>query len=309
MSAFDDMLSALSAQYADAGTLVDPRTAHLVVDGNAVVSRRAIPGVEWRLVEQGDVLSAELVISGNIAQPVHTCIGFLAKHGAQRIRIGLRVEPRSSASVIAHCLFPNALAGSHAMDAAVELGPDSQLRYVERHYHGLEGGMQVRPHIAVRVGPRARYFSDFSLTKGRAGTLDIGQRVQVAEEAIAEVTARVAGHGSDAIRISDEMVLSGRGARGLLKTRVALADDARSEVIGVTRGEAEGARGHMDCLEMVRDRAKARAEPIIDVSHPLAKVTHEAAVGTVDQNQLETLMAHGLTPDEAIELVVTGMLR
>ena len=65
----------------------------------------------------------------------------------------------------------------------------------------------------------------------------------------------------------------------------------------------------MDCLEIVRDRAVARAEPIVEVSHPLAKVTHEAAVGTVDQRQLETLMAHGLSPDEAVEVIVTGMLR
>ena len=55
--------------------------------------------------------------------------------------------------------------------------------------------------------------------------------------------------------------------------------------------------------------AVARAEPIVDVSHPLAKVTHEAAVGTVDQDQLETLMAHGLSPEEAIDVIVTGILR
>jgi hypothetical protein len=38
-------------------------------------------------------------------------------------------------------------------------------------------------------------------------------------------------------------------------------------------------------------------------------VTHEAAVGTVDQKQLETLMAHGLTPDEAVDVVISGLLR
>lgn len=45
------------------------------------------------------------------------------------------------------------------------------------------------------------------------------------------------------------------------------------------------------------------------MSHPLAKVTHEAAVGTVDQNQLETLMAHGLDPEQAIDVIVTGILQ
>ena len=110
---------------------------------------------------------------------------------------------------------------------------------------------------------------------------------------MAEITARVYGHATDAIHLMDEMTLGGRNARGLSKTRVAVEDNATSEVIGITHGKAEGARGHMDCTELVRDRAVAKAEPIVNVEHPLAKVTHEAAIGSVDQKQLETLMAHG----------------
>lgn len=34
-----------------------------------------------------------------------------------------------------------------------------------------------------------------------------------------------------------------------------------------------------------------------------------AAVGTVDQTQLETLMARGLAPEEAIDVIVTGILQ
>ena len=65
----------------------------------------------------------------------------------------------------------------------------------------------------------------------------------------------------------------------------------------------------MDCTELVKDRAVARAEPVVNVGHPLAKVTHEAAIGSVDQKQLETLMAHGLTPDEAVDVIIMGLLR
>ena len=180
---------------------------------------------------------------------------------------------------------------------------------MEGHYHGLAGGMSVRPGLAVRLGAGARYFSDFSLTEGRVGKLRNRAAVEAGENAVAEIIARVFGRGSDEIRIRDELVLAGRASRGLIKTRIALQRDARAEVVGITRGQAEGARGHMDCLELIRDRATARAEPVVDVSHPLAKVTHEAAVGTVDQSQLETLMAHGLTPEEAIDVIVTGMLR
>jgi Fe-S cluster assembly ATP-binding protein len=37
-------------------------------------------------------------------------------------------------------------------------------------------------------------------------------------------------------------------------------------------------------------------------------VTHEAAIGRVDARQLETLMTRGLSPDEAADVIVRGML-
>jgi Fe-S cluster assembly scaffold protein SufB len=45
------------------------------------------------------------------------------------------------------------------------------------------------------------------------------------------------------------------------------------------------------------------------VCHPDAKVTHEAAIGSVDKKGLETLMARWLMPEQAIELIVSGILR
>ncbi|HEU4637741.1 MAG TPA: SufD family Fe-S cluster assembly protein, partial [Candidatus Binatia bacterium] len=65
----------------------------------------------------------------------------------------------------------------------------------------------------------------------------------------------------------------------------------------------------VDCTEIVTDQAVAQAIRIVKVSHRLAKVTHEAAIGSIDQKQLETLMAHGLTPEQAVEIVVAGLLR
>ncbi len=44
-------------------------------------------------------------------------------------------------------------------------------------------------------------------------------------------------------------------------------------------------------------------------SHPLAKVTHEAAIGSVDKRQMEALKAHGLSPEEAVDVIVKGILR
>jgi len=147
------------------------------------------------------------------------------------------------------------------------------------------------------------------LLTGRVGKLGIDYTVEAGENAVVELIARVFGHGVDKISIKEKVALDGENARGLIKTRVALEDRAEAEVTGITEGNAAGARGHVDCMEIVKDNAIARAIPIVNVTHPLAKVTHEAAIGSVDKRQLETLMAHGLTPEEAVDVIVKGILR
>lgn len=65
----------------------------------------------------------------------------------------------------------------------------------------------------------------------------------------------------------------------------------------------------MDCVEIIQGQAEARAFPTVVVTHEQAKVTHEAAIGRVDQKQVETLMARGLGEERAIDLVIGGMLK
>jgi len=55
--------------------------------------------------------------------------------------------------------------------------------------------------------------------------------------------------------------------------------------------------------------ARASAVPRLLVIDDRAKLTHEAAIGSVDKKQVETLMARGLTEEEAVDVVVRGILR
>lgn len=307
----DNLLGELFSHYPDAAILTQPQTAHLVIDGQQMLSRQTAPGVDIRSHESAGAITIQITVARGIRveNPIHTCIGLMKPHGSQHIRLQIKLEAHASAHIVAHCLFPNAEKVRHVMESRVDLGEGAELRHSEGHYHGPYGGIEVIPQADVRVGPHARYFSDFSLTSGRVGKLHIDYRIVVEKQGVAEITTRVYGHGTDDIRIRDELVLEGEDARGLIKSRVAVEDEATSAVIGVTHGKAAGARGHMDCKEIVRDHAVASAEPIVRVEHPQAMVTHEAAVGTVDQKQLETLMAHGLTPDEAVDVVISGLLR
>lgn len=311
MNALDQLMKVFGDAGGDRVVLADSNTAHLVADGHTILSAREIEGIEVEAQESASGISAKVRVRQGVrlANPVHLCFGVLHKRGSQNISMDVHLEKNASAYFIAHCLFPNAEQVIHAMDGVIAIEEGAEMRYAETHFHGRHGGVEAIPKAVVSVGKNGRYLGEFNLITGRVGRLAIDYAVQVEENGVAELTARVFGHGSDRIEIKEKVVLAGERSRGLIKTRVALEDEARAEITGITEGNAAGARGHVDCMEIVKDNAVASASPVVRVTNPLAKVTHEAAIGSVDKRQLETLMLHGLSPEEAVDVIVKGILR
>jgi Fe-S cluster assembly scaffold protein SufB len=311
MSELEELMTVFGEFAGDKSILAQKDTAHLIVSGHNILSSRAVEGLEVKAEETATGISADIrVLEGTIIKnPVHICFGILHKTGSQEIKMNIRIEKGASVRFIAHCIFPKAQKVRHIMDADVQVCENAEMRYSEVHYHGPFGGIEVVPKAAIVVGKNGRYFSDFSLLNGRVGKLGIDYTVKACENAVIELTARVFGHGEDRISIKEMVSLDGENSRGLIKTRVAIEDKAEAEVTGITEGKAAGSRGHVDCMEIIKDSAIARAIPMVAVSHPLAKVTHEAAIGSVDKRQLETLMAHGLTPEEAVDVIIKGILK
>ncbi len=311
MSELEKLMQAFGEAGGNVGALADAGTAHFAASGHSILSSRVVDGIDVDAKETRKGIAARIVVREGVKlrQPVHLCFGVLHKKGTQEIKMDVTLEKNSSATFIAHCIFPNAEKVRHVMDAKIDIGENAEMRYSETHYHGLYGGIEVVPKLAVKVRKNGRYFTDFTLTTGRVGKLGIDYAVEAGENAVVELVARVFGHANDNITIQEKVMLNGDNARGLIKARVAIEDEATAEVRGITEGNAAGARGHVDCMEIVKDHAVAKAYPLVQVTHPLAKVTHEASIGSVDKRQMETLMAHGLSPEEAVEVIVKGILR
>lgn len=311
MNVLDQLMQTFGDAGGDRAILADSATAHLVADSHTILSAREVDGISVEAQETASGISAKVRVRQGVLlkNPVHLCFGVLEKRGNQNIHMDVHLGKNASASFIAHCIFPSAEQVVHTMDAVIDIGEGAEMRYSETHFHGRYGGVKAIPKAVVSVGKNGRYFSEFNLITGRVGSLDINYAVQAEENSVVELTARVFGHGNDTIVIQEKVVLAGENSRGLIKTRVAIEDEASAEITGITEGNAAGARGHVDCLEIVKDNAVASAIPVVRVNNPQAKVTHEAAIGSVDKKQLETLMVHGLSPEEAVDVIVKGILR
>jgi Fe-S cluster assembly scaffold protein SufB len=287
-----------------------PDVAHVEIHQNKVLGLHLVKGlhVEAKELEQG--IEAEIVVDKNvrIEKPVKICFGMIPEKGIQEITIRTNIQENAKVGIVASCTFPFATDIVHAMDADLTIGKNAEYAYIERHVHGPRGGVRVIPKARVHLKEGARFRTDFELIKGMVGDIDIDYEAVCEAKSILEMTARVSGRGRDVIKINEKCTLIGVDARGVLTTNIAVREQAQAFIQNTLIAEAAGARGHVDCKEIIQDQGVAKAIPIVEVRHPKAHVTHEAAIGSVDSKQLETLMARGLSENDATDLIIEGLL-
>lgn len=285
--------------------------AYLVLNLNKILKSQTIPGLEVDARETENGLDVDIVVDRDvkIQKPIHMCFGVTHEHGDQFLNINITMRENSSAYILAHCIFPKAQTVKHVMDAKVVLEKNSSFKYYEKHIHNKDNGIYVRPTTIVEVGEGAYFRSDFELLKGRVGDLAIKYEAHLKKDAIFEVDARLDANKNDVVLIDEEAHLEGENSRALMLSRAASRDNAHVEVKNIMTATGDHSRGHMDCQEILKGNGTVNAIPIIRVKNDSAHITHESALGSVNSKQLETLMAKGLTEDEATEIIIKGMLR
>jgi ABC-type lipopolysaccharide export system ATPase subunit len=150
---------------------------------------------------------------------------------------------------------------------------------------------------------------DKTLSGGERKRIELDYGALCEKDSVVEMKTRIFGRNADRIHIREAATLKGESSVGVLTSHIALKDKSSAVIESELIADAPYARGHVDCKEIVQGEARARAVPIVQVNDRRAHVTHEAAIGSVDSKQLETLMSRGLTEDEATDLIIEGLLR
>lgn len=316
MPDFVNEFEMLAEAYAAGGgnplDLSDERHGFMAVHGRHLLTKNEIPGLRLESMPLRDGIKAKITVAENskIENPVHLCFGVLPAKGTQRIFVDFVIEDNAEAVFLAHCTFPNAVQVRHLMQGSVKIGRGSRMEYSETHFHGEIGGVEVRAKMKIDVEKDGQYISTFRLVKGSAGKVRLDYEAFLGDEAITEFYAKIYGRGQDEVRVKESVYLEGAESRGLVKSRIVLTEEALAEVLGEVIGKGVNSRGHVDCMEVVQGtRAIASAVPRLQVVEETAKLTHEAAIGSVDKRQVETLMARGLSESEAVDVIVGGLLK
>lgn len=289
----------------------DKDMAYLVIHNNKVYNTHTINGFELVCTEtkSGVDINFKMKKGFRFKKPINICFGIIPEQGKQEINIKGVIEDYAELEFLAYCVFPNAVKIQHIMFGDIKIGNNSSFKYSEVHYHGNNGGIEVNPTLKLTMGENSYYKGIFSLTKGKAGKINIDYDTNAGRNSKIELIAKVLASGDDNVNVKEKITLEEENAKGLIESKMVGRNNSKTNVLSELIALKPGCVGHVDCIETIIDNATAKATPLIDVQDKDAKVTHEAAIGRLNSEQLEVLQTKGLDENAATETLIYNLLR
>jgi Fe-S cluster assembly scaffold protein SufB len=242
----------------------------------------------------------------HIEQPVQSCL-YIAREGfSQNVHNVVIAEEGSRLQVITGCATaPHLVSGLHVGVSEFYVKKGAQLHFTMIHDWGAQ--VNVRPRTYVHVEAGGVFVSNYISLKP-VGSLQMNPTTHLAGEgAVARFNSvLVAGNGCH-LDVGSRVILSAPGTRAEIISRAIAAGGtiiARGELIG----KSTGIKAHLECKGLILKEGLMHAIPELRGYIPGVEMSHEAAVGKIDQGEIEYLMARGVDEEEAVSMIVRGFL-
>jgi Fe-S cluster assembly scaffold protein SufB len=187
------------------------------------------------------------------------------------------------------------------------LKKDSKVSFTMVHNWAKE--VDVRPRTGIIMDDNSTYISNYILTKpvrniqAYPTAYANGQNTKVFFQSI------LAGKDDSVIDQGSRTELNGINSQSEMITRAISEDNSTIITRGDLHGKAHEAKGHLECMGLIlSDDSKIYSIPELRGDCTDMELSHEAAVGKIAEDEIQYLMARGLTEDEAASMIVRGFL-
>jgi len=241
-----------------------------------------------------------------VEKPVQSCL-YMAKEGfSQNVHNIVIAEEGSDLHVITGCATAShVMSGLHIGVSEFYVKKGAKLTFTMIHDWGEK--INVRPRSVIHVEEGGVIISNYISLKP-VGSLQMFPVTYL--------------DGKGAVATFNSILIAGRGTHMDVGSRIVLnAADSRAEIIsraittggtiiarGDLIGKVAGVKAHLECKGLILNDGLMHAIPELRGYVPGVEMSHEAAVGKIDQREIEYLMARGLDEDEAISTIVRGFL-
>ena len=214
-------------------------------------------------------------------------------------------------TIIAGCGIHNGGkdASEHSGIHSFDIGKNSRVKYVEKHYGSGEGTGEriMNPHTKILLREGSYMEMDTVQIEG----IDSTKRettAKVLDNAQLVIKEKIMTHDKQLATTDFSVDLDGENSSADLVSRSV----AKNESHQIFKSEINGngvCHGHSECDAIIMDNAKVEAIPALTANNVDASLIHEAAIGKIAGEQLIKLMTLGLTEEEAEKEIVSGFLK
>ncbi|MFH2130013.1 MAG: SufD family Fe-S cluster assembly protein [bacterium] len=238
--------------------------------------------------------------------PVQTCL-HLSKEGmTQNVHNILIAEEQSNIHVIAGCsTSPHLDRGQHVGVSEFYVKKGATLTYTMIHDWG--SNIVVRPRTVTYVEEGGTFVSNYISLKP-VGSLQTNPRTYLnGRGAVARFNSILVAAEGTFLDTGSEVILNAEDTRAEIISR-AITTGGTIIARGKITGKYAGVRGHLECKGLILKEGLLHAIPELEALVPGVEMSHEAAVGKIDQREIEYLMARGLDEETAVSTIVRGFL-
>ncbi len=175
--------------------------------------------------------------------------------------------------------------------------------------HNWDKEVDVRPRTAVTMDDNSTYVSNYILTKPVENIQAYPTAYANGDNCKVYFQSILAGKEDSVIDQGSRTVLSGKNSQSEMVTRAISEDQSSIMTRGDLYGTTSDIRGHLECMGLIlSDESAIYSVPELRGESTDMELSHEAAVGKIAEEEIQYLMARGLTEDEAASMIVRGFL-
>jgi Fe-S cluster assembly scaffold protein SufB len=239
--------------------------------------------------------------------PVQACLYLSKENLVQNVHNIIIAEEDSELHIITGCTTASKEeAGLHLGVSEFYIKRGAKITFTMIHSWNSETA--VRPRTVALVEENGLFLSNYVLMKPVHSLQMYPTAKCVGENATVRYNSiLVTGEGSS-LDVGSRVILDGKGSRTEVISR-AITTGGNITARGYIEGNAPEVKGHLECRGLILGE-KGTIHAIPELKGNLAGIdlSHEAAVGKIAEEEVEYLMARGLTRDEATATIVRGFL-
>ncbi|MDI6687958.1 MAG: SufD family Fe-S cluster assembly protein [Desulfobacterales bacterium] len=238
--------------------------------------------------------------------PVQSCL-YIAKEGfSQNVHNVVIAEEGSELHIITGCATaPHLISGLHIGVSEFYVKKGAKLMFTMIHDWGEK--INVRPRTVTRVEENGLIISNY-ISLRPVGSLQMYPTTCLnGKGAVARFNSVLVANKGDFLDVGSRVVLNAPDTRAEIISRAITYGGsiiARGDLVG----KIPGIKAHLECKGLILKDGLMQAIPELRAYVPGVEMSHEAAVGKIDQREIEYLMARGIDEDEAISTIVRGFL-